>query len=47
LFPFINNPINAGAFAMVVGLAVVPLVSVFTKKLDPASVNTSFSCYEK
>ncbi len=48
LFPaFLQSPINAGAFCMVAGLILVPLVSLFTPKPDRALVNEAFSCYEE
>ncbi len=47
--PFIStslsSPINAGVLAMGVGLIVVPLVSLFTKKPDSAMVDEIFTCY--
>ena len=47
-FPAVlQSPINAGAFAMIAGLAIVPLVSVFTKAPEKSSVEYSFSCYEE
>jgi SSS family solute:Na+ symporter len=47
-FPAIlQSPINAGAFAMLAGFVIVPVVSVFTKAPDKASVDNSFSCYEE
>ncbi|MCL2082486.1 MAG: sodium:solute symporter [Oscillospiraceae bacterium] len=46
-FPAIlQSPINAGAFAMLAGLAIVPLVSAFTKAPSRDSVDRCFSCYE-
>ena len=49
--PFINayfsSPINAGVLAMVVGLIVVPIVSLFTGKMDKALVDDMFECYER
>jgi len=46
-FPTIlQSPINAGAFAMLAGLVIVPLVSMFTKAPDKALVDSCFSCYE-
>ena len=33
--------------AMVGGLIIVPIVSLFTKKQDPAKVDEMFNCYEK
>jgi len=41
------SPINAGAFAMLGGLVVVPLVSFITPKLDKGEIDFSFKCYEK
>ena len=47
-FPSIlQSPINAGAFAMVAGLILVPVVSLFTPKLEASFINASFSCYDK
>lgn len=47
-FPAIlQSPINAGAFAMVAGLILVPVVSLFTPKLEASFINASFSCYDK
>ena len=49
--PFINgffsSPINAGVLAMVVGLVLVPVVSLFTKKPDKAEVDRMFECYDR
>ena len=48
VFPaFLQSPINCGAFAMLLGLVVVPIVSILTKKPDDAFVSDVFSCYEK
>ncbi len=44
---YIESPINAGAIAMVAGLAVIPVVSLITPKLDKASVDDIFSCYDE
>ena len=47
LFPAIlQSPINAGAFCMVAGLVIVPLVSLFTKKPDEKHLENVFSCYD-
>ena len=47
-FPAIlQSPINAGAFCMIAGLILVPLVSLFTAKPDAALVEDAFSCYAK
>lgn len=44
---FFNSPINAGMLAMLVGLVVVPLVSLLTKKAVPEGVDAMFSCYSR
>jgi len=47
-FPAIlQSPINCGAFAMIVGLIVVPLVSLVTKAPDSTLVDSCFACYEE
>ena len=47
LFPaLLQSPINAGAFCMIAGLIIVPVVSQFTKKPDNAHVEQVFSCYD-
>ncbi|MBR5224454.1 MAG: sodium:solute symporter, partial [Clostridia bacterium] len=47
-FPaFLQSPINAGAFCMIAGLVLVPLVSLFTPAPDKAHVDSVFSCYER
>lgn len=46
-FHYIASPINAGAAAMVAGLIIVPVVSVFTPKLEKDHVGKLFSCYEE
>jgi SSS family solute:Na+ symporter len=47
-FPkLLQSPINAGAFCMLAGLVIVPVVSVFTPKPDKAVVDGSFACYEE
>ncbi len=43
----LQSPINAGAFCMIVGLAVVPVVSLFTKAPDRKRLGDVFSCYER
>ena len=46
-FPLIlQSPINCGAFAMLFGLVLVPVVSLFTKKPDKELVDDMFSCYD-
>ena len=47
-FPaLLQSPINAGAFCMIAGLVIVPLVSLFTAAPDKALVEDAFSCYDK
>ncbi len=47
-FPAImQSPINCGAIAMLAGLVIVPVVSLFTPKPDKELVDSAFSCYEK
>ena len=47
-FPAIlQSPINAGAFTMLAGLVIVPLVSLISKAPDKALLENTFSCYEK
>ena len=43
--PVFSSSITAGAFAMIISFAVVPLVSLVTKKLDEDKVNAMFECY--
>ncbi len=46
-FPaFLQSPINCGAFVMLAGLILVPLVSLITKKLDTEKLEDVFSCYK-
>ena len=48
LFPaLLQSPINAGAFCMLAGLVIVPVVSLFTKKPDAAHLERVFSCYDR
>jgi len=46
LTPYFTSPINAGVLAMVVGLVLVPVVSLLTKAPPPADVEEMFSCYQ-
>lgn len=43
----ILSPINAGAFAMIVGLIIVPIISAITKKTDEQHIEEVFTCYNK
>lgn len=45
--PFFTSPINAGVLAMVAGLIIVPIVSLFTRVKDKDEVEKMFNCYEK
>ena len=47
-FPAIlQSPINAGAFCMIAGLIIVPVVSLITPKPDKAHVDSVFACYDR
>lgn len=43
----IMSPLNAGAFAMLFGLVLTPIVSLFTKVKDKQYVDDVFSCLSK
>lgn len=43
----IKSPINAGAFTMVAGLIIVPIVSLITRKPDSQYVDEIFRCYKE
>ena len=48
IFPVIlQSPINCGAFAMLAGLVIVPVVSLISPKPDKELVDGAFECYEK
>ncbi len=48
MFPaIIQSPINCGVVAMVAGLVIVPVVSLFTPKVNANRVEDIFSCYSK
>lgn len=47
-FPTVlQSPINCGAFAMIAGLVIVPVVSLITPKLKKEQTKEIFECYEK
>ncbi len=47
-FPvLLRSPINAGAFCMLAGLVLVPVVSLLTKAPGKELVDDAFSCYDK
>jgi len=43
----LQSPINAGAFCMLAGLVIVPVVSILTKAPDKQLVEDAFSCYNR
>ena len=45
--PLLQSPINAGAFVMLAGFVIVPVVSLLTPKPDPIFIRHAFACYEK
>ena len=45
--PVLQSPINLGAVTMIVGLILVPIVSLCTPKPDPKLVEECFACYEQ
>lgn len=47
IFGYIASPINAGAIAMIVGLIVVPVVSLVTPKPDENKVENIFECLDE
>jgi len=47
-FPLIlQSPINAGAFTMLAGFIIVPVISVLTKTPEKVVVEHCFACYEE
>lgn len=42
-----QSPINCGVIAMLAGLVIVPLVSIFTRAPEKAEVDRIFSCYDR
>ena len=47
-FPaLLQSPINAGAFCMLAGLVIVPVVSVLTKAPEEKKLAQIFACYDK
>ncbi len=45
--PIMQSPINCGAIAMMSGLVIVPVVSLFTPKPNQQLVEDAFACYHK
>jgi len=47
-FPaLLQSPINAGAFTMLAGFIIVPVISILTKEPEKVSVEYCFACYEE
>lgn len=47
-FPvLLQSPINCGAFAMLAGLIIVPIISLLSPKPDKKLVDDAFACYDK
>lgn len=47
-FPtLLQSPINAGAFCMIAGLIIVPIVSLITKAPDKKHIDDIFACYDR
>ena len=44
---FMDSSINAGMLAMVVGLVLVPVVSLISKRSRPSNTDELFSCYDR
>ncbi|MBO4468281.1 MAG: sodium:solute symporter [Clostridia bacterium] len=48
IFPtFFQSPVNAGAFCMLFGMILVPIVSIFTKAPEKEKVEEIFACYDQ
>ncbi len=45
--PYFTSPINAGVLAMLLGLVIVPLVSILTPMRDRNAVDEMFKCYDR
>ena len=45
--PILQSPINAGAFAMIAGLIIVPVVSLISPKMKKEDVDGKFRCFEE
>ncbi|MCL2352090.1 MAG: sodium:solute symporter, partial [Firmicutes bacterium] len=43
----IQSPINCGAFCMLAGFIIVPLVSAFTRPPEKKEIESTFSCYDE
>ena len=45
--PYFTSPINAGVLAMLSGMVIVPVVSLFSRVKDKERIDTMFKCYER
>ena len=45
--PILQSPINAGAFCMLAGMVIVPLVSLITRAPEKKKIEQIFSCYTR
>ena len=45
--PILQSPINCGAIAMLVGLILVPVISILTPRPEKELVDNAFACYER
>jgi len=43
--PYFTSPINAGVLAMLLGLVIVPVISLLTKNPEGTGIEGMFSCY--
>ena len=47
IIPYFTSPINSGVLAMLLGLVIVPVVSLFTRVSNKEEVGKMFECYER
>jgi SSS family solute:Na+ symporter len=47
IFHYIKSPINAGAFTMLFGMVIIPLVSLLSPRMNSAKVDEIFSGYKE
>lgn len=47
IWGYIQSPINAGAFTMIVSLIIVPVVSLITPKMKKEETDKLFECFEE
>ena len=45
--PYFTSPINAGVLAMLAGMVIVPVVSLFSRVPDKERINEMFKCYDR